>query len=257
MNLYQPRILFRTHEGVAFSTLPAGPMRRFAAWLVDQVLVIAFLTVFARIVAPLTALLPDQAFALIILVNFLVTLGYSIILEWIWRGQTIGKRVFRLRVMDENGLPLRFHQVLLRNIVRFVDTLPAFYLVGGLVSAVSRHGQRLGDYVAGTIVVRLTDDTLPDLEEASPLKYNSFRDYPHLCGRLRQYVQTETAFLLLEAVRRRDALLPEARLRLFSETSQYLRGLVSFPEEATMGLTDEQYTRNAVDVLFRPELSGH
>ncbi len=92
--------------------------------------------------------------ALVILGYFVVQVGYGIACEWLWRGQTVGKRLLRLRVMDAQGLHLQFSQVALRNLLRFVDSLPAFYLVGGLVSLLNSRAQRLGDFVANTIVIR-------------------------------------------------------------------------------------------------------
>ena len=74
--------------------------------------------------------------------------------EWYWRGQTVGKRVLKLRVMDEQALRLEFSQIVVRNLLRFVDFLPGLYLVGGTACVLSRRFQRLGDLAANTIVVR-------------------------------------------------------------------------------------------------------
>ena len=76
--------------------------------------------------------LPGLRFFLLPILYFVVWIGYGILFEWFWRGQTPGKRLFRLRVMDVNGLRLQFHQILMRNLLRAVDSLPACYLVGGL-----------------------------------------------------------------------------------------------------------------------------
>jgi len=204
----------------------------------------------ARLLAPFQPLLPDQTLAVLILSNFLLSVGYGIILEWFWRGQTLGKRIFQLRVMDENGFPLRFHQVLIRNIMRFVDSLPLYYLVGGVACVTSRYGKRLGDHVAGTVVARVASSMTIDVDEVSRHKYNSFRQHPHICARLRQRVRPEMASLMLEALFRCNDFLPDARLSLFRELADFLRNLVPFPETAVLGLTDEQYVRNAVEVIF-------
>src|SRR2546430_38604 len=85
--------------------------------------------------------------------TLIVTLGliwaYFILLEWLWNGQTIGKRVFKLRVINEDGPPAQFTAVLIRNLLRLVDFLPAFYGVGVLVIVLSPKSQRLGDLAAG------------------------------------------------------------------------------------------------------------
>lgn len=79
---------------------------------------------------------------------------YFILLEWLWNGQTLGKRVFGLRVINEDGSPARFVAVLVRNLVRVVDFLPGFYGFGLLAIVLSSRSQRLGDLAAGTFVVR-------------------------------------------------------------------------------------------------------
>ncbi len=80
--------------------------------------------------------------------------SYFIVLEWLWNGQTVGKRLFGLRVINEDGSPARFIAVFVRNLVRVVDFLPAFYGLGLVAIVLSPRSQRLGDLAAGTYVVR-------------------------------------------------------------------------------------------------------
>ncbi|HEX4744167.1 MAG TPA: RDD family protein [Candidatus Limnocylindria bacterium] len=80
--------------------------------------------------------------------------AYFILLEWLWNGQTVGKRVFGLRVIDEGGSPARFFAVFVRNLIRVVDFLPGLYGVGLVSIVLSSRSQRLGDLAAGTFVVR-------------------------------------------------------------------------------------------------------
>jgi uncharacterized RDD family membrane protein YckC len=80
--------------------------------------------------------------------------SYFILLEWLWNGQTVGKRAFGLRVINEDGSPARFVAVFVRNLVRIVDFLPAFYGLGLVAIVLSPRSQRLGDLAAGTFVVR-------------------------------------------------------------------------------------------------------
>lgn len=86
----------------------------------------------------------------------LVVLGWSyfILLEWLWNGQTLGKRVYGLRVINADGSPAGFVAVFVRNLVRLVDFLPALYGVGLLAIVFTPRSQRLGDLAAGTFVVR-------------------------------------------------------------------------------------------------------
>lgn len=89
-----------------------------------------------------------------VLLTALIAWSYFIVLEWLWEGQTLGKRMFGLRVISADGSPAGFLAVLVRNLVRVVDFLPAFYGLGLLAIVVSSRSQRLGDLAAGTFVVR-------------------------------------------------------------------------------------------------------
>jgi len=245
-------LTIQTAEGVVFSLLLAGPVSRLLAWLVDGLIILAALQLTLGLLSRLGLLQIDLGGALYYLLSFTITVAYSMTLEWFGRGQTIGKRVLRLRVMDRGGFRLQFSQVALRNLLRIVDLMPpTIYLVGGVVSLFSRYGQRLGDIAANTIVVVTPKTILPDLDSIRPDKYNSFRDYPHIEARLRQNTAPNEAAIALQAVLRRNELNPEARVKLFREIAARLRAIAEFPEEAIEGLSDEQYVRNAVEVLFK------
>jgi len=241
----------QTPEGITFSFQLAGPVVRCLAWIVDFFVImvisqgVGFLGQLAGIISE------DFAAAVATLGYFVVSIGYGVIAEWSWRGQTIGKRLLRLRVMDAQGLRLQFHQVLLRNLLRFVDMLPAFYLVGGLACYFSRRAQRLGDLAANTIVVHNTKPTEPDLDQLLAGKFNSLRQHPHLEARLRQRVSAAEARLALQALVRRDDLDPAARVTLFADLAEHFKAVVTFPPEIVEAMPDEQYVRNVVDILFR------
>jgi uncharacterized RDD family membrane protein YckC len=246
-------ILIRTPEGIAFSILLAGPVTRFLAWGIDFALIVAASGVLNALLGFFLFISPDASQALIILAYFLISIGYGIAAEWLWKGQTVGKRVMRLRVMDVQGLRLQFSQVMIRNLMRFVDSLPAFYFIGGTACLISRRAQRLGDFAANTIVVRNPKIEDPDLKQLLPDKYNSIRDYPHLMARLRQKVSPREAGIALQSLLRRNKLEPKARVELFENIASHFRSIIDFPEEVTHGITDEQFIRNIVDVLFNVE----
>jgi uncharacterized RDD family membrane protein YckC len=249
-------LVIRTPEGIVFSQLLAGPLTRFAAWLIDW-MCITCLAIILNFLLVLPALLsPDVGRAMTILSYFAISIGYGIALEWFWRGQTLGKRILRLRVVDANGLRLQFSQVVIRNLLRAVDMLPLLYLVGGVACALTKRAQRLGDLAANTVVIRNPVAVEPDLDQLLPDKYNSFRDYPHLEVRLRQQVSAAEAALAVRALMRRDMLEPPARIQLFREIADHFRAKADFPAEATDGITDEQYVRNVVDVLYRTRAAG-
>jgi uncharacterized RDD family membrane protein YckC len=241
----------RTPEGIVFSMLLAGPATRFLAWSVDLacIMILAHLSRIFFLVFGLIS--RDLGQAILIISYFLVSIGYGIGTEWYWQGQTVGKRLLRLRVMDSQGLRLAFSQVVIRNLLRFIDSLPLFYLVGGITSFVSFRAQRLGDIAANTIVISSPKISEPDMDQLLEGKYNSFRQHPRLTARLRQRVSPAEADIALQAIVRRNELNPKARVELFHEIADYLRKAATFPQEVTDGLSDEQYVRNAVDVLYR------
>src|SRR5438067_7157982 len=245
------RLQIRTPEGILFSFLLASPVSRFLAIIVDVGCVMA-ISVATRLGAALLGVLsPDFATAFQIVAYFVISIGYGILTEWYWRGQTVGKRLLRLRVLDERALKLEFNQIVIRNLLRCVDLMPAFYAVGGLVSLLNRRAQRLGDIAANTIVIRNPVIIEPDLDQLLPDKWNSLREHPHLSARLRQRVTPRTAALAIEAILRRQDFDAPERLQLFHELAQHFKTLVVYPPEATEALTDEQYVRNVADVIFR------
>jgi len=242
-------LLLRTPEGIVFSLPLAGPVSRFLAWGVDVGCIITASSVIEQILG----LFGNAGFAkaTYVIAYFVISIGYGITLEWYWRGQTIGKRVLKLRVMDEHALRLEFGQVVVRNLLRFVDLLPGLYLVGGTACVLSRRFQRLGDLAANTIVVRNQEVPQPNLEQLLGGKFNSLLDYRHLAARLRQRTSPQAAAVALEALLRRDDLEPQARLQLFAGLADHFRSLVEIPLEAIEQLSDEQYVRNVVEILYR------
>jgi uncharacterized RDD family membrane protein YckC len=244
-------LLLRTPEGIVFSQLLAGPVTRFLAWFIDLLCIAALLMVLGQFLLVLQLVSANLAGAVYALGYFAISIGYGIACEWGWRGQTVGKRLFRLRVVDAEGLHLQFNQIVTRNLLRFVDSLPVFYLVGGVTCWLNSKCQRLGDIAANTIVIRNPRVSEPDLDQLLAGKFNSLRQYPHLAARLRQRVSPAEAGVALQALLRRDEFDPYARIQLFGELAAHFRAKVAFPAEALDGIADEQYLRNVVDVVYR------
>ena len=92
-------------------------------------------------------------FAGVILVQFLLVWGYFSLFEAFWNGQTPGKRLLRIRVIGDSGRPVTFWEALARNLLRVIDILPTLYLVGLVTMLCNRQSKRLGDLLAGTLVV--------------------------------------------------------------------------------------------------------
>lgn len=240
----------RTPEGVSFGFRLASPVLRLAAWAVDKLTVLAAWTVVAALIRLIGILSVDLATGIIQVGYFVVALGYGIACEWRWEGQTLGKRLLHLRVMDERGLPLKFSQVVVRNLLRAVDTLPVAYLVGGLATLVGKKAQRLGDFAAATVVVHEPPLARVDLAGLELAKYNSLRGQRHLAARLRANVSPALAYAALQALWRREEFDETARVALFGELARHFRSLTPLPAEADEGISDEQFVRNVVEVVF-------
>jgi len=239
-----------TPEGVVFSLQLATPVLRGLAWSVDGAVILAASIVIGKASGTLAVLGADWASALAGLVYFVASMAYGMAFEWYWRGQTLGKRLFGLRVVDAQGLHLRPAQVVLRNLIRAIDMLPLAYLVGAVACLLSRKGQRLGDLAANTVVLRESKLSEPDVEQIAPAKYNSLLAFPHLAARLRSRVDPQAVRIAVAALALRDGYEPPARVELFGELAAYFRSLVEFPAAAVEGLTDEQYVRSAVRAIY-------
>jgi uncharacterized RDD family membrane protein YckC len=240
-----------TPEGVTFSLPLAGPVPRSLAFFIDLVVIMVAWNLITMLITPVFFFLRDLAEGVRVIMQFAFLEAMRMIMELLWGGQTVGKKLMGLRVVDEQGLKLRASQVVVRNLLRFVDMLPLLYAVGGLVSLFSARAQRLGDLAAGTVVVRTVKTQPPDVAGVLAGKFNSFRDCPHIEARLRQKVTPEEAQLALNALVRREDLDESARHNLYEELAAHFREKVKFPEDVVFGLSDEQYIRNVVETVFR------
>lgn len=248
------RFRVTTPEGVEFSFRLASPVLRLAALIVDWLVIMAAWSLLATILLLLKAFSRDFGQGVMLVMFFLLSRGYDIYGEWAWRGQTLGKRVLRLRVVDATGLRLSLSQCVLRNLLRFVDCLPFAYAVGGVTALLNSRGQRLGDLVAGTLVVHEPVERAPAAEEIGAQRHNSLRGQGALVARLRRETGPGEARAAWQALARREQIEPAARLALYAELAAHFRRIGRVPDELVDGLTDEQQLRNVVDVLYRERI---
>ncbi|MCO5206110.1 MAG: RDD family protein [Anaerolineae bacterium] len=149
-----------TPENVVFGYELAGLGSRFLAAVVDSFIIVVlllFLTITQLAIAN-AALANDISatawvFAIFILLDFITIWAYYIVFELVWNGQSPGKRLTKLRVMQAEGRPVTLTGSMLRNLVRFIDFLPIFYGVGVIAMFISKQSRRLGDFAGGTLVV--------------------------------------------------------------------------------------------------------
>ncbi len=150
-----------TPELVAIEMPIAGIGSRFVALVVDYLIwTAAFIALFivAAIVLPalhvFSGVSENWAAGIFFLIVFLLQWGYFTLFEAFANGRTPGKRVMKIHVIHRSGRAISFVESLARNLVRFVDSLPSFYVAGVVTMILNRQNQRLGDMVAGTLVVR-------------------------------------------------------------------------------------------------------
>ena len=144
-------------EHVRFHYHLAGPAKRGLAYVIDLLLRGAILLILGVVmmvggVAAGSELLGAST-GLYLVALFAVEWGYYVLFETLWSGRTPGKRALRLRVVTQGGHPLHFADSVLRNLLRAADFLPAAYALGVVVMGRDHRFRRLGDLVAGTMVV--------------------------------------------------------------------------------------------------------
>lgn len=160
-----------TPEQIALELQVAGIGSRFLAIAVDTVLqLVLYVTGFLALSLAQVPLLREIAFvgvigpALAILFGFSIYWGYFAAFEILWSGRTPGKRLAGIRVIKDTGRPINALEAVGRNVLRAIDFLPVGYAAGLLCMMLNKYSRRLGDYVAGTIVVhdKQTEDVRPD-----------------------------------------------------------------------------------------------
>jgi uncharacterized RDD family membrane protein YckC len=161
--------------------------------------------------------------------------GYFIIFEWLLNGQTPGKRMLHVRVIKQGGYALRFFDTLLRNLLRVVDFLPLFYGVGLTSLLLTRDSQRLGDLIAGTLVVYQEPVQTESLAETLPAALES---EPPLPTDQVAAIPSEGILLADEYLRCRSELAPRPRQEIAAELVDLIRqtsGLQPRPGQGVEG----------------------
>jgi uncharacterized RDD family membrane protein YckC len=212
---YEDRISVATPEGVDLEVTLAGVGSRFVAGVIDQLLRWAVLLALVALLAVLEATTGGDGFSgagvvVLIVAIFLVQFGYDVVFETRAAGRTPGKRWTGLRVVKIGGAPVGFVTSALRNILRIVDSLPGFYLVGMVSVLLTRNNQRLGDLAAGTIVVRERRQSTSLPAPADSELYDVSAISADDMATIRRFLD------------RRPTLTPEARQRLAMEMATRL-----------------------------------
>jgi uncharacterized RDD family membrane protein YckC len=180
-------LIIETPERVPLHFALASIGNRFLACAVDltiQIFTILLLYIGFTIVANLASLgsqlkdAPKWVIAMLVITLFLIISGYFVFFEWLWNGQTPGKRWLKLRVIREDGRPITFWEAAVRNLLRTFDMMPApFYSIGLISVFISAKDQRAGDLIAGTVVVREREAEAPSFDQvfAAPVSDVAYR----------------------------------------------------------------------------------
>ena len=160
---------------------------------------------------------------------FLLFYGYYAIFEVLWNGQTPGKRYVGIRVIKDSGRPLTAGETIGRNLMRIIDQLPLFYAVGILVALFNSQHKRLGDLLAGSILVREAS-----LEDLKPLWHAPVNESEGIHLQLNTSALTAGDLALIDAfLARRHSLDPDVRYQTAAQIAARLRG--KLPESDVSG----------------------
>lgn len=187
-----------TPEGICLRLRAAGAMPRAQAWAID-LLVRGGVLALASL--PL-ALLGTGGRGLAMLLMFALTWGYWVACELWWDGQTLGKRALDLRVVNADGTPVTWLPSVTRNLLRVVDALPGVYGVGLVSMLFDGSQRRLGDIVAGTLVVYARDLQREPQVPLAPARH------------LPQVLASDEQAALIEFAERAETLTPQRQEEL-------------------------------------------
>jgi len=234
-----------TPEHVEVRLEPASAGSRFLAVTIDAVIVAGLSFTIAMLAL---MLLPRGiANAVFITANFLLTWGWHVWFEVRHQGRTPGKRALSLRVVDARGLPVSLHQSLVRNIVRVIDFAPLFYGFAAISTMLDDAHRRLGDIVAGTLVIREAQPLAYRGELGAERRHNSLRS-PRALRAIRHRISLEEREFLLTLILRADKMEPVARYDLMEEVANAYRERLNVEEEQISG---ENFVRDLTAILFQ------
>lgn len=217
----------KTPEQVDIAYTVAGLGTRFLALAIDTLIQSAVLIVLIVSLQMISDwdlaydFAPDFSewyIAVMIIVVSLLIYGYPLLFELILKGRTPGKAALKLRVVRVDGRAADVAGIILRNLIRLIDFLPAFYTVGVISMFINKDSRRLGDLVAGTVVIvdkrKATLTTI--MAEQSQKQNISLSD--------REYA------MVRDFLARKKRLTPEARGRLAAEIAGPLFERLETPE---------------------------
>ncbi len=229
-------------EEVVIALEPAGLARRFWAFLIDLLLISGAV----GSVALICRFLPDALSSLLLpTVSFALFWGYHVWWEVRHEGQSIGKRVLGLRVVDTRGLPVSLQQSMVRNVVRVIDTMPAAG-IGMICALLDPHHRRIGDLLAETVVVSEQVPSAPAAQALLARRHNSL-DTPRLRRLIANRITLDEREFLLTLLLRAPRLDDAVRYALFEQVGAWYRIRLDIDDPHLSG---ENLIRNLTPLCF-------
>lgn len=238
------QVYLRTPESVELEFPLAGIGNRAYALVVDYliwwIVLVVFLFIWGFLTVYTSNFWSSEAVALWmmaiqILLFFAIHIGYFVSFETLWQGQTPGKRLAKIRVICDDGRPVGLGQATLRSLLRPVDD---FFFIGVFLIVFTKTEKRLGDLVAGTLVIQEEPETIagdfPIPNNAQPLV-----EYLKMEADLSQLLPDDFA-VVREYLRRRKALLPQARIELARKLAYQVKDIISL-EKIPEGVTASRF----------------
>jgi uncharacterized RDD family membrane protein YckC len=221
-----------TPEAVVLEFDTAGVPSRAIARTVDAFVVLFALSTVSGVFAPLVGSDANRAAIVAILVVLVVIFGYPCACETIW-GRTLGHLLFGLRVVTEEGGPVRFRHAVVRSLMQVVDIfLVPIGVIAVIASLTSPRDQRLGDRLAGTLVIRMPAMTA----QSSAIAFPPLPGYEGYVASLDTGRLTTDAYEVLRSfLTRVDDLTPAARSHLAGRLVEPIGSVVGQRPPSSMG----------------------
>lgn len=234
---YTEKLTIETPEQTSLDFAIAGIGSRFLALALDTLIqvLVGFIVGLSgsMAVAALAAAAPKSAvwgLAIMVLFFFLLYFGYFAFFEIIWNGQTPGKRKAGIRVIKDSGRPLTAAESIARNLLRIVDWLPGFYAIGIASALLTKENKRLGDLVAGSLVVR--ESSFSDLKPVWQMAQAPSVPASALLGATN--LTPEESALIDSFLTRRSELDFDVRVRMAEQIFQRLKPKLTLPTDGSL-----------------------
>ena len=209
-----------TPEGVVVEMTLAGLGSRIVAQVVDSIIKFIIIIIAAIGFGVLGLSEPEPGLLLIgfLIFNAVIAVAYDVFFEVTQNGRTPGKMATGIRVVMVGGGPVTFVPSFIRNIVRLIDVLPSFYLVGMTSVLITERNQRVGDLAAGTIVVHETPNRASPPPAPPPGALPAVVEAWDVTSVTQEELAAVSRFL-----ERRNSLAAEARYGLAADMAARLR----------------------------------